>query len=297
MQVHRLIEILHILLNEEKVTSEELAEKLEVSKRTIYRDIECLAQAKIPVMMTKGFNGGISLMEGYTLNKTFLSEDEKQEVLSALSAVGAVESKSKNAISKLSSIFGIDNYDWIEVDFSNWYNVGAIEEKFDKIKQFMQKKVIVEIEYMSSNGKKDLRKVAPLKLCFKSQAWYVYAFCYMRNDYRFFKLSRIKLLKETLANHDLKTPTKVLDKKEYFDDNLIKVRLKIDKIHVGRIYDEFSKIIVDKNGDFEVEFDCPKGEWLLNYIISYGEHCRILQPIELNDKLKNYLEKILKNIK
>ena len=295
MQIHRLIEILLILLDKEKVTSDELAMKLEVSKRTIYRDLECMAEANIPIVVSKGYNGGISMMEGYTLNKTFLTDEEKQQVMSALSAVGAVNKKSNTAVSKLASIFGVQNIDWIEVDFSNWYNVESIEERFEQIKASIHSKSIIKISYISVKGAEGIREVAPVKLCFKSQAWYLYAFCYLKNDYRFFKLSRIRRLTTTGTHHQLKSQNNVLKKQSYFYDELIAIKLWIDKSKGGRVYDELSDVNIDENGDFIVGMDCSNGVWLYNYILSFGDNVKILEPESLRVEVKDYLKNVLKN--
>ena len=295
MQIHRLIEILLILLDKEKVTSDELAMKLEVSKRTIYRDLECMAEANIPIVVSQGYNGGISMMEGYTLNKTFLTDEEKQQVMSALSAVGAVNKKSNTAVSKLASIFGVQNIDWIEVDFSNWYNVESIEERFEQIKGFIHSKSIIKISYISVKGAEGIREVAPLKLCFKSQAWYLYAFCYLKNDYRFFKLSRIRNLTTTGTHHQLKSQNNVLKTQSYFYDELIAIKLWIDKSKGGRVYDELSDVNIDENGDFVVGINCPNGVWLYNYILSFGDNVKIMEPESLRVEVKDYLKNVLKN--
>lgn len=295
MQVHRLIEIIYILLERGKVTAEELAKRFEVSTRTIYRDIETLSMANIPVVMKKGYNGGISLVDGYTLSKAMLTDSEKMEIMSALSAVGAVEKESNNAISKLSSIFGGNNFDWIEVDFSSWYNVSATEEKFEKIKNSILSKTMLEIKYISSNGVSTKRKIAPLKLCFKSQAWYLYGFCYQKNDYRFFKLTRIHEIIITKEIHNATAPKKVLKKLEHFNEEQVDVKLKINKCEGSRVYDEFRNIAVDNDGDFIVEFTFPKSVWLRNYVLSFGNCVKVIEPQYLNKEIKEYLLKMIKN--
>lgn len=80
MQINRLFEIVYILLEKEKVTARELAERFEVSTRTVYRDIEALSCAGIPVYMSKGKGGGVSLLPGFTLNKAVITEGEKAEI-------------------------------------------------------------------------------------------------------------------------------------------------------------------------------------------------------------------------
>ena len=81
MQVNnRLFEIVYILMQKKKVTAKELADRFEVSTRTIYRDIEALSTANIPIYATKGKDGGIGLLDEYVLNKAILSEEEQNQI-------------------------------------------------------------------------------------------------------------------------------------------------------------------------------------------------------------------------
>ncbi|MDZ5035281.1 HTH domain-containing protein, partial [Clostridium perfringens] len=133
--MNRLFEIIYILLDKENTTAKELAEHFEVSQRTIYRDIEDLSQAGIPIYMSKGKGGGISLLSNFVLNKAILSEEEKREILAAMQGLSAInENEFNGALSKLSSFLGGNNENWIEVDFSNWDKNNDLGEKFTTIK-------------------------------------------------------------------------------------------------------------------------------------------------------------------
>lgn len=135
MQISRLFEIVYILLDKKTVKAKELAVRFEVSSRTIYRDIETLSSAGIPVYMSKGKGGGISLLSDFVLNKAVITEEEKKDILSSLKAVNAVNlSKSDTALKKISSLFGELNTDWIEVDFSSWANIQNETETFNTVK-------------------------------------------------------------------------------------------------------------------------------------------------------------------
>ncbi len=141
MQINRLFEIVYILLEKEKVTARELAERFEVSARTIYRDIETLSGAGIPIYMSKGKGGGVSLLPGFTLNKAVITEGEKAEILSALKALDAVKPEEKTtALRKMGSLLGESGYDWIEVDFGIWSDRKREETLFNDIKRQSLKK-------------------------------------------------------------------------------------------------------------------------------------------------------------
>ena len=136
MQISRLFEIVYILMNKKSTTAKELCEHFEVSQRTIYRDIDTLCQAGIPIYTTKGKGGGIALMDNFVLNKSVLSEQEQNEILAALSGFKvATNTASNQVLHKLGALFGNKSTEWIEVDFSNWNNNEPDKNKFNLIKE------------------------------------------------------------------------------------------------------------------------------------------------------------------
>ena len=172
MQINRLFELIYILLEKHTVTAAEFAKRFEVSVRTIYRDVETLSQAGVPVYMSKGKGGGISLLPDFTLNKTFLTEEEKSEILSSMRAFGAVSfSNNTTALNKLSSMLGGQNADWIEVDFSSWGYFENDAAYFSMLKTAIIEKCVITFLYASGKAEKLPREVMPLKMVFKGAAW------------------------------------------------------------------------------------------------------------------------------
>ena len=153
MQVNnRLFEIIYILMQKKKVTAKELADKFEVSTRTIYRDIEILSGANIPIYASKGKDGGIGLLDEYVLNKSILSEEEQNQILFALQGMKKVSGKDeKDILEKLSTLFNKEINDWIKIDFSNWGKDNAQEERFDMIKAAILNKNQIEYTYYSDS--------------------------------------------------------------------------------------------------------------------------------------------------
>lgn len=294
MQINRLFEMIYLLLNKEIITAKALSQHFEVSVRTIYRDVEHLSSAGIPIYMTKGKGGGISLLPDFVLNKTVLTEGEKSDILSALHAVEAVSLEQTNtAVQKLSSLFGNTNVDWVEVDFSDWTNADEESCLFSALKNAIIKKNKVTFDYHASDGNTD-RKVEPLKLCFKGQSWYLYAFCEMRQDYRFFKLKRIKNLNLLAETFERITPSKIFGEKKVFQDNFVNITLKLSHKMAYRVYDEFMEYEVLPSDDFIVKFAMPRGDWVYQYLATFGEYCEILEPKDVRREIKSKLEKTLK---
>ena len=293
MQVNRLFEIVYQLLNEKSITAERFSNHFEVSTRTIYRDVEVLSSAGIPIYMKKGKGGGISLLPEFVLNKTVLTDSEKSDILASLQAMQAVcLEKTGTASKKLTSMFGKGNDDWIEIDFSDWVNPEEEAKAFKLLKNAIINKNLVDFNY-SSKGKSLYRTVEPLKLCFKSNNWYLYAYCKLRKNYRFFKLRRIKQIQILSEKFERKIPENIFSEKKAFDDELISITLKLKKEIAYRVYDEFSEYEVCADGSFIVKATIPKGEWIYRYIASFGEYCIVLSPLEVQLEIKEMLQKTL----
>ena len=196
MRDSRLFRILYYILEKGKVTANELSEKFEVSVRTIYRDIDVISSAGIPIYATQGKGGGIEIADDFVLKKSLLSEKEQEQILVALKGLEGINKQYENELlTKLSAFFKIKNTNWIEVDFTNWQRGNEYDELFNDIKSAIINKNIIRFTYFSSNEKETSREVKPIRLLFKGWDWYVYAFCLLRNEFRYFKLSRIRDLK------------------------------------------------------------------------------------------------------
>lgn len=298
MQINRLFEIIYLLLGEEKYTASALAERFEVSVRTIYRDIEVLSSAGIPIYMERGRGGGISLLPDYILNKTVLTEEEKSDVLSALKAVNSLDLSNRDtAASKLFSLLGDKGEDWIEVDFSSWGNGEAERQTFNSIKTAILDKRILSFQYSSGNGNRMERIVEPLKLYFKGTNWYLYGFCRVRMDYRFFKLRRIKNLKNSEETFQRECPANIFKEENYVskDVHTIKVKLLFSPEAAYRVYDEFDNIREQEEGYLLVEEEIQHGTWLSGWIMSFGSDCTVIEPESMRDSIKKNISIMNKN--
>lgn len=297
MQVNnRLFEIVYILMQKKKVTAKELANRFEVSTRTIYRDIEILSRANIPIYMSKGKDGGIGLLEEYVLNKTILSEEEQNQILFALQSLDKMNGQNeKDILKKMSIIFNKKIDDWIKIDFSNWSKDNAQEERFEIIKSAILNKQLIEFTYYNSNGESSKRIVEPLQIWFKDKAWYLISYCRLKEDYRIFKIARIKESK-ILEEHFERELPKEKDEKGY-QLKSIELEIEIGKEMAYRVYDEFEdeEITKKENGNFIVKVKYPENEWVYGYILSFGEYAKVLSPNYAKAIIKDKLEKTLKN--
>lgn len=174
MKINRMIEIITILLNKKTVTAAELAERFSVSQRTIYRDIDELSSSGIPIYTSKGLNGGISIMENYSINRAIFSDADKDLILFALNSLQSTQHPEvDNVLEKLGAIFGNRSTDWITVDFSPWGYDPCSGNKFADIKTAVLQNRVLKIDYINARNIKSSRKIKPLYLDFKYKAWYV----------------------------------------------------------------------------------------------------------------------------
>lgn len=293
MKDNRLFRILYYILEKGKVTANELADKFEVSVRTIYRDIDSISSAGIPIYATQGKGGGIEIADEFVLSKSLLTENEKEQIMAALHGLESTSKLYENELlTKLSALFKMKNTNWIEVDFTNWQNNKTRVEIFNDIKSAILNKNIISFSYFSSNEEETKRRVKPIKLLFKGQDWYLYAFCLLRNDFRYFKLSRIKDL-ETLPISFEDDYENVKLKKEMKYENTVHIKVKFDRKVAFRVYDELSgNITEDKEGNLYTEIEIPNDYNLYNYIFSFGEGVEILEPKEIRMQIKEMINKM-----
>lgn len=297
MQMNRLFQIVYYLLENGTCTAPELAEKFEVSVRTIYRDLDTLSAADIPIYATQGKGGGISLLANYILEKSLLSEKEKEQMLMALQGMSATEGESTDELcSKLSALFQMKHIDWIEVDFSDWVTNTAKQDMFYEIKKAIFDRHVISFSYFNNKGFWLSRSVKPIKLIFKSKDWYLYGFCLLRNQHRFFKLTRMKDLIISADTFILEPSDIPKIKKEIQNYNTVSVNLKFSPQVAFRVYDEFTEsVITDCEHYLYVTATLPDNDIMYTYLLTFGNCVEVLAPeyvrTRIMEKLKLILEK------
>jgi len=299
MQINRLFEIVYILISKKRVTANELASHFEVSKRTILRDIDSLTTAGIPIYTTQGKGGGIFIHDNFLLNKTFVSEEEQKQILFSLQSMAATELiDTEQVLSRLRNFFASPSKEWVEVDFSRWGCSATDNVKFETLKNAIINEFVVSFDYLSPYGESKGREAYPLKLSFKSKAWYLQSFSPSENDYRVFKFTRISnltVLDKLFNGNNYETP-KIEASTEASEKAsapcFIDVRLYVSPLARFRIYDEFieSDITVNEDGTFTLHM--TQGQWIYDYILSYGTAAYVLAPQHIRDEVLDRIEKI-----
>ena len=295
--LNRLFQIVYLLMEKTQMTAGELAEILEVSERTIYRDIDKLTVAGIPIYTNQGKGGGISILPNYVLDKTVLTTEEKNKIMESLNALEAVSLDDDDSMSKLRSFLGKQYRDWIEIEFSSWGNSREDAVKFEQIKNAILERYYMKIIYSGNQESMVERKIKPIKLCFKQQAWYLYAYCCLREDYRFFKLRRISQMEIMDVHFETETETvgKVLSKgNEWYSDNRnsLIVTLEIGREMAYRAYEELNDLEVSDKGSLICDVEVSDMDWFISYVLSYGSHIRVVKPEAVKNKVISEIDKM-----
>jgi predicted DNA-binding transcriptional regulator YafY len=299
MKNYRLFQVLYILLEKGSVTAPELAAILEVSVRTVYRDVEALSMAGVPICTAVGKGGGISLMPGYAFNKALLSDEEQNQILFAIQSLQAADQQVGTLLAKLGGIFQKQNSSWIEVDFSRWGFGRVDNQKFEVLKSSILQKRVLRIVYCGASGETSRRKIKPFKLIFKDKSWYLQAFCLQAKDFRLFKVSRII----TFLLTDMSFTETFADapplEGELPPSLTTPVKLLFSPAAAFRVYDEFDRSNIEKqpDGSMLVTVNFPQGGWVASYLLSFGTEVKILEPAELRAQIASYAKKIYEHHK
>lgn len=296
MKINRLFEIVYMLLAKKEVTAQILAEHFNVSTRTIYRDIDTLSLAGIPIYTSQGRHGGISLLNEYVLDKMLLSDTEKDHILLSLQTMATTNASDPNLLIKLTHLFKKKENNWLEIDFSNWgMPYEGHQQKFDNIKAAILTKYIITFDYHNTQGNTTYRHVEPFQLYFKSMTWYLKGFCLLKKGDRFFKLTRMSNV--VITEHPI---THTFDEKAFTikqkTNVLIKLTLCFSSKIAFRVYDEFEpkNIHRDDKNQLIVTTLLPNEFWLENYLLSFGSDLEIIDPIEMRNKIIKISQDLMK---
>ncbi|NBD22326.1 helix-turn-helix transcriptional regulator [Paenibacillus glycinis] len=295
MSVNRHFEILYMLLHKKTLTAAELAEHFEVSARTIYRDIDMLSAAGIPVYASRGKGGGISLMDGYVFNKSLLSEREQDDILIALQSLTAAKfPEAEEVLGKLSRLFKKETNNWIEVDFSPWGSEESQRRLFPLLRGAIVENRTIRFRYYNSYGKQSERSVEPASLLFKSKAWYLTGHCLASNGPRIFKIGRMKDIVVTDERFEPRPAVPLAEAEDNIMADAIEVTLRIAAEGAYRVYDEFAEETITRNADgsFGIKAAFPAGSWLESYLLSLGTLLEDVGPPPLRARILSNLDAI-----
>lgn len=301
MKIDRLFGILTVLLQKERVTAPYLAEKFEVTRRTIGRDIDALCQAGIPVITYPGGGGGISIAEGFKLDKSVLTTDELSGMIAALKGIGSVSKKSQMemTLDKLSASGDavVSLREPIVIDLASHYK-GSLTEKIELIKQAIYEQRLVEFDYYYEKGM-NRRRIEPAFVAFHWAAWYLFGFCVDRQGFRLFKLQRLwdlQLCEETYLPHEISPEERDFD--AYLPDEHQLIAL----FHPSVKYQLIENYGLDcytetEDGLLRLEIGYTNREYTISWILSFGDKAKVLEPADMAQEIKSIAENMLSKYK
>lgn len=291
MKIDRLIGIITILLQKEKVTTSQLAERFEVSQRTIQRDIDDICKAGIPIVSMQGYGGGISIAEGYKIDKTLLTQKELSAIFMGLKSIDSIskDTYSQSLMEKLTNEKSavLSDQNRVIIHLTSFYQVG-LTEKIDVIKQAISNRELISFHYYSGKGESE-RIIEPYFIMFRWFAWYVYGYCLTQQDFRLFKLNRLSELQNLKTSYEERfISEKELNFDHYIWRDDIKLVALFDMSVKYRLIDEYGLecVTVDKqSGKLRFENVFTNRNHLLQWILSYGDAVKVIEPLDLVDSI------------
>ena len=289
MKTDRLIGILSVLLQEEKTTAPALAERFEVSRRTINRDIESLCKAGIPIQTTQGTGGGISIMDGYRMDRTILTSKDMQMILTGLRSLDSVSgsgyySQLMEKIQAGSSDF-ISGKDSMLIDLSSWYRE-SLAPKIEIIQDAIGDRRLLTFRYYAPSGESE-RLVEPYYLVFRWSSWYLWCWCCYRKDFRLFKLNRMDNVRKTETAFECREMIMPDLSNERIFPGGISVKALFSPDMKWRLVEEFGSECFIENDDGRLLFsaDYTDMENLISWLLTFGDKAEVLEPKEAREKM------------
>ncbi|BCJ93700.1 transcriptional regulator [Anaerocolumna cellulosilytica] len=305
MKLERMLAIVMLLLQRKKVTGKELSEMFEVSLRTIYRDIEAINAAGIPVITTSGIGGGIRIIDQYKIEKGIFTADDISTILMGLLVVqGALSGKDIATVqAKLRSFISEEQADAIEIkteqimfDLSSWIRGKEANRMIHTIKSAIEQKLTLTFAYLGHMGQEKLHGVEPHRLVFKNSQWYLQGYSTVKEDFRLFKLRRMYNLKsetDTFCRRILPHPfsafTDIMSKKTF------KIKLLIESSVIDRMLDycTIDDITDLRNGSFMIDFNFIDDDYGYGILMSFGDKLTCLEPASVRAELQRRLQEML----
>ena len=296
MKLDRLLGILTLLLQNDRVTAPQLAERFEVNRRTIGRDIEALCLAGIPIVTYQGVGGGISIAEGFKLDKSVLTAEELSDIIAALKGIGSVSGKPRieKTLEKLhvSGDMVVSLREPVVIDLASHYK-GQLTDKIELIKRAVLESRLIEFDYFYEKGEAH-RVIEPYFVIFQWTSWYVFGFCRKRRDWRLFKLTRLwNLLLRAERYAEREIPPDKRDFSAYFADDKKIVAL-FDLSERYKLIETYGLNCYTESDDgLRLEIGFTNRDYLISWLLGFGDKVKVLEPSDIADDIRAAAEKIV----
>lgn len=306
MKIDRILSIVMLLISKKQVQAKDLAELHEVSVRTIYRDIETINQAGIPIVTTQGAGGGISLVDDYRLEKKLFTDDDIELILTALESMTSAYSfkESEHVLKKIKSLIPpksdeSEKQHHVFIDLSSWGKDSQAEKKLQLIHTAASAHQFIQFTYRNAKGETLPRKVEPYTLVLKGRHWYLYAFCCVKNDFRLFKLTRMTDLITISAYF---RPKRIKNEEKPWNDSwheepsVTTLTLRLTEASVGKVKEwvDENELIICSDGTYLAALTVPQDDWLHSFLFHLGPDVDIVSPQHIKEAFDLQLKQFMK---
>lgn len=298
MKIDRLVSIIMILLDKKRIGAQQLAAMFEVSQRTIYRDIDAIDRAGIPVRSTSGLGGGFEIMPEYKIDKKVFSTADLSAILMGLSSLSTMVRGDElvHALAKVKSFIPSDRAkditvksDQLSIDLRPWMGNRNLQPYLELLKTALRESKLLSFDYADRYGTRTIRTAEPYQLVLKNSHWYWQGYCHTRNDFRLFKLSRtsnLQLLQESFIPREHPKPQ--LEYSDVLESMQTHITIRIHKSVMDRVLDYCTYEHFSPDGDehYLVRFPFIENEYYYNILFSFGDACECLEPLPIRTELK-----------
>lgn len=302
MKVDRLVSIIMILLDKKRIDAQALAALFEVSTRTIYRDIDAINMAGIPVRSVSGVGGGFEIMPQYKMDSRVFSTADLSALLMGLNSLSCMvrDDALVHTLAKVRSFIPAEKerdialqVDQIYIDLRPWMGNSSIQPHLEMIKVALQEHKLLMFVYIAHHGNKTVRTVAPYQLVLKGSHWYLQGYCHTRNDFRLFRLSRmakLQMKEETFIPREYPKPT--LDFAEALETMQKRIKIRVHKSVMDRVlaYSSYEDFLPDGDAYYIVSFPFIENTYYYDLLLSFGDKCECLEPLSIRAALKRRIQ-------
>jgi predicted DNA-binding transcriptional regulator YafY len=289
LKIERLLAITVMLLNRRRITARELAERFEVSVRTIYRDVETLNGAGIPVVSSQGHEGGLTMPDNYKLSRQLLTFADMLSLLTALKGVNKTlqDGDIERLIDKVTALIPEEkeplyrsHADSFVIDISPWGPAGNHRQTVQTVHEAVNSSLLLDFAYTGTDGRPSQRRVEPHTLVYKSFTWYLLAYCRTRLDFRIFRLSRMRSLQKA-EEHFVRRPVAPLDR--FFEGDSrppVELTLKFAPSVRIKVEEHFAppRLRYEADGSLIANLTMPEDDWIMSFLLGFGSDVEVLAP-------------------
>jgi len=306
MKIDRLLSIVVYLLNRDLVNASNLAERFGVSARTIQRDMEAIDMAGIPVISVQGPTGGYGIMDGYKLDRRLVTMDDLFFIITALRGIdgslddrriGDTLEKVRGLLPAANDADFRDREEKLYIDFSMLGGGPNQRRVFKTVQAATNVGRLLRMDYTNNRLERESRVVEPMTIVFQWRAWYLYAYCRLREDYRLFRISRIRepeILNERFHRRERGFQEFSRENAPERTGNVVELTLKFSAEMVPLVEEFYNRENLERTADggLIAKTSMPENGWMYGYILSYGAFVEVLEPPHIREIIKSAARQI-----